>query len=283
MATEGDLNPENEKTNESRGFSEDQLRAITLVVRRLMEEERHRPNSGALANDSHSGKSCLVENRLGGDAMRMLNLPMVTETEDGTQQEELPTGRNGQPIQHTDSVALVHLTANNKKDSSDPKVSRYLVAKGLPSLPMRVVERIWNLQFVEMEDMLPSPRTLRLAEQEPSSRSLQDSLVGALSHFQAIQQHKAHCSVTDITTWVKYFSLYMAVLAKKELAMVPSMVAHMHTVLHLCYHGMWSTVLGFGGGDLHHEWNVVLCIIHTLPPPPPPPPQKKGSSAAGTN
>ena len=107
------------------------------------------------------------------------------------------------------------------------------MAKGLPTLTMRVVERIWNLEFVEMEDLLPAPRSLRLAEQGTTPKSLQDSLVGALSHFQALQQHKAQRRVSDITTWVKCFSLYMAVLAKSEPAMVPSMVAHLHTVLHL--------------------------------------------------
>jgi hypothetical protein len=38
--------------------------------------------------------------------------------------------------------------------------------------------------------------------------------------------------MTDVSTWVRCFTLYMA-LAKKELGMVPSMVAHLHTALQL--------------------------------------------------
>ena len=222
----------------------------------------------------HPGNPRSVGNRPGNDAVRMLNLPVVTETEEGMQQGEAQRGETGNLFSTLIPWLSSFSTTNGKKDSTDQKVSRYLVAKGLPTLPMRVVERIWNLEFVEMEDMLPSPRTLRLAEQEPSARSLQDSLVGALSQFQAIQQHKAQRRVTDITTWVKCFSLYMAVLAKKEPAMVPSMVAHMHTVLRLhqraTQHLAWleydiqfrmelaaSADKGWKEGD---PWQYVACL-----------------------
>lgn len=53
--------------------------------------------------------------------------------------------------------------------------------------------------------------------------------VRALSQFQALQQQKAQQWVTDIT-WVQCFSMYMAVLAKREPNMVPSMVTHLHTI-----------------------------------------------------
>ena len=73
---------------------------------------------------------------------------------------------------------------------------------------------------------------LGLAEQGNPSYSLQDSLVGALNQFQAIQQQKSQRRVMNITTWV-CFSLYMAVLSTRAPEMVPSMVAHLHTVLRL--------------------------------------------------
>ena len=56
---------------------------------------------------------------------------------------------------------------------------------------MKVVEKMWSLDFVEMDNLLPATRFLHLAEQGVAPTSLQDSLVGALSHFQALQQHKA--------------------------------------------------------------------------------------------
>ena len=118
-------------------------------------------------------------------------------------------------------------------DKAVTKPARYLVAKGLPTLPMKLVEKVWNLDYVDMEEFLPTPRSLRLAEQGRSSTSLQESLVGAFSQFQALQQQKTQKRVTDITTWSRCFTLYMAVLSKKAPEMVPSMVAHLHTVYRL--------------------------------------------------
>ena len=42
----------------------------------------------------------------------------------------------------------------------------------------------------------------------------------------------------DLDTWVSCFTLYMAVLSKRAAEMVPSMVAHLHTVLHLHQRGL---------------------------------------------
>ena len=124
-------------------------------------------------------------------------------------------------------------TSGSQSEKSEPKPTRYLVAKGLPTLPTKLVEKIWNLEYVEMEEFLPAPRSLRIAEQSNPSHSLQDSLVGALSQFQALQKQKSQCRVMDVTTWVRCFTLYMAVLSAKAPEMVPSMVAHLHTVLRL--------------------------------------------------
>ena len=84
-----------------------------------------------------------------------------------------------------------------------------------------------------MEEFLPAPRSLRLAEQAKPAVSLQESLVGAFSQFQASQQQKGQHRVLDITTWVRCFSLYIAVMARKAAEMIPCMVAHLHTVLRL--------------------------------------------------
>ena len=46
-----------------------------------------------------------------------------------------------------------------------------------------------------------------------------------------LQQYKTQRRVTDIIMWTCCFSLYMAMLSKKAAEMVPSMVAHLHTVL----------------------------------------------------
>ena len=129
---------------------------------------------------------------------------------------------------------LSALPTTDQKEKSESKQSRYLVSKGLPTLSAKLVERVWALDFVDMEDFLPAPRTLRLVDQRSSAASLQESLVGALDHFQAIQQQqKSQRKVLDTMTWIKCFTLYVATISKKKGAMVPCMVAHMHTVLKL--------------------------------------------------
>ena len=47
----------------------------------------------------------------------------------------------------------------SQSEKTEPKPSRYLVAKGLPTLPMKLVEKVWNLEYVDMEEFLPAPRS----------------------------------------------------------------------------------------------------------------------------
>ena len=60
-------------------------------------------------------------------------------------------------------------------DKVELKPSRYLVEKGLPTLPMKLVEKVGNLEYVDMEEF---PRSLRIAEHGRSSASLQEGLAG---------------------------------------------------------------------------------------------------------
>ena len=90
---------------------------------------------------------------------------------------------------------LTSLSAGgNQLEKMEQKPARYLVAKGLPTLPTKPVEKVWNLEYVGMDEFLPSPHSLRIAEQGNSSHSLQDSLVGALNEFQATQRQKVAAS-----------------------------------------------------------------------------------------
>lgn len=140
---------------------------------------------------------------------------------------------------HSNLAAILPLLTSmtqptEAREKGDPKPSRYLVAKGLPTLPMKLVDKVWNRDYVEMEEFLPTPRVLRLVDQGGAARSLQESLVGALSQFQAIQQQqRSQRPGLDILTWTKCFTLYTAVMSKKLPDMIPSMVAHMHTVVKL--------------------------------------------------
>ena len=60
---------------------------------------------------------------------------------------------------------LSGLPGTSTSQDNDAKPVRFLVVKGLPTLPMKLVEKAWNMEFLEMEDFLPAPRSLRIAEQ----------------------------------------------------------------------------------------------------------------------
>ena len=92
------------------------------------------------------------------------------------------------------SLAYLHVGERQPAGEDRAKASEVsIVAKGLPTLPTKLVEKVWNFEFVEMEEFLPEPRSLRIVEQGSSSQSFQDSLGGALSQFQARQQHNSQC------------------------------------------------------------------------------------------
>ena len=78
---------------------------------------------------------------------------------------------------------LRSLPASSKlRESSTTKPSSYLIAKGLLTLPMGTVNKAWNREYINMEEFLPTPRSLRLAELTRPAVSLQESLVGALNY-----------------------------------------------------------------------------------------------------
>ena len=165
------------------------------------------------------------------EVIRGLGLPIARE-----EREEQREGgmESAAPNNLAAIIPLLNSVPAETREKGELKPSRYLVAKGLPTLPVKLVEKAWNKEYVDMEEFLPTPRSICLADQARTSSSLQESLVGALSQFQALQHHqKSHRPGMDVLTWTKCFSLYIAVMSRKHPDMIPSMVAHMHTVMKL--------------------------------------------------
>ena len=112
------------------------------------------------------------------DTLRSLGLPEIPAPE-----EEQPATVT--PVTNPLAAILPFLTAlpipPEGKEKQETQPVLYLVAKGLPTLPCKQVEKVWGLEFVDMEDFLPAPRSLRLAEQGTAAPSFQESLVGALN------------------------------------------------------------------------------------------------------
>ena len=124
------------------------------------------------------------------DAIKRLGLPAADEQSDSRPQPETGVG-DVNPFASIVSLLASLPGVSDAGDKEEVKPARYLVAKGLPTLPRKVVEKVRKLEFVDMEEFLQASRSLRLAEQGKPSSSLQDSLVGAFSQFQVLQQHRA--------------------------------------------------------------------------------------------
>ena len=90
----------------------------------------------------------------------------------------------------------------------------FLAAPGLPT--SKLAQKIWDLEFVEMEEFLPTNRTLQALDQF-TPESPQDGVLGALHQLQQQQG----CRVADIMTWTRCFSHYVAAMAKKWAELVP--------------------------------------------------------------
>ena len=75
------------------------------------------------------------------------------------------------------------LLGGDSREKGDAKPSCYLVMKGLPTLPMKLVDRIWNLEYIDMEEFQPAPRSLCLAEQGKPAPSLWKTWLGHSTSF----------------------------------------------------------------------------------------------------
>ena len=64
---------------------------------------------------------------------------------------------------------------------STPGTQFLLPAPGLPTVPLKVAQRIWNLEFIELEEFLPNNKTVMMLE-TPSS--VQEGVLGALRQLQ---------------------------------------------------------------------------------------------------
>ena len=164
------------------------------------------------------------------------------------------------------------LVDSSKKPPSNRSMvskSHFLPAPGLPTIPNKLAQKIWNLEFVEMEEFLPSNKTIQAME---NPISMQEGIMGALQQLQ--QPNKR---VVDILTWVRCFSLYIAVMAARHHDLVAPMTSHMHTVMRLqaMYGGMswiqydWQArremnAEGAESWQKRDPWQLLSCLPGTI-------------------
>ena len=92
------------------------------------------------------------------------------------------------------------------------KPQHYLASPGLrfPLSLIVLAQRIWNTEFVEMEEFLPSNRTIQTLE----------SLEGVNSLPGSVPQQQSRRAL-DISTWIRCFTLYIALISEKKPDLVP--------------------------------------------------------------
>ena len=86
--------------------------------------------------------------------------------------------------------------------TSEGRPQLFLAASGLPTVPQKLAQRIWELDLVEMEEFLSSNRTVQALE------------ISGLAREGTVFQVPQACRVADITSWIRCFTLYVAVIAK---------------------------------------------------------------------
>ena len=128
--------------------------------------------------------------------------------------------RTQAPRQVPTEVVPGNTTGGSKEDKGGAISQHVLAAPGLPTVSRKLAQRIWALEFTEMKEFLSTNKVVQSLESG-------DGTPGSSgTHSQSKQ-------VADIITWVRCFSLYLAVMAQKRANIVAPMVSHLHAVIKL--------------------------------------------------
>ena len=100
---------------------------------------------------------------------------------------------------------------------------QYLAAVGLPTIPRKLANRIWELDFIEMDELLPSNKAIQALEGAGSQET------GASTH-PGLSPSQSRRTM-DVMAWVRCYNLYTAVMAQRRPELIGPMAAHLHTVL----------------------------------------------------
>ena len=100
---------------------------------------------------------------------------------------------------------------NNKERKEESGV---YVGEGLPPIPMKLAQRIWQWEFIDMAKMLP----------ELWARRGDDNLTRDPTT-------RVRRPITDLKTWLKAFATYVAVMSQKNGGAVPELMTYMVSII----------------------------------------------------
>ena len=81
----------------------------------------------------------------------------------------MPVDENAPSNQINESLMAALKGTRNEEDHSGKEVKPLhyqLAALGLPTIPQHMAQRIWNLDFIKMEEFLPSSKTMHACLKE---------------------------------------------------------------------------------------------------------------------
>ena len=106
-----------------------------------------------------------------------------------------------------------------EKHSDEPDFSGSLtLGKGLPSLPKKLLERIWAEEYIDFSELPP-------ARIVPRFRRLNEGHSSLLLQLQELERPR-HV-IPDFTTWAQCFAVYTAALTRKHPERLPSLMTYL--------------------------------------------------------
>ena len=157
---------------------------------------------------------------------KQIVMPYLTGTQGGGIRFHLPVD----PLLSSGpSLPLLGSLVEDEPSHTSTSGSSTVINKGLPPIPTKLVERIRKWECVDLAQLLDDYR-------QPEGYTLQPSTGEQILVIDQDQVQHCRKQITDIFTWLKAFSRYMAVLTSCDSttsAQTTGLVAHLHLILQL--------------------------------------------------
>ena len=129
----------------------------------------------------------------------------------------------------TESLKLGDVGQEQGIEKSSPGETA-IIAEGLRPLPRKLIQKIQNWEFTDLEMLLPNPR----AKSEVALSQRQDGVL-VVQSLENLKKRKPRILVYP--QWVEAFSVYVAVIGKKHPQFIPDLMAYQVLIKEASAHG----------------------------------------------
>ena len=134
--------------------------------------------------------------------------------------------------------------------------SQVMIGAGLPPIPAKLVSKIEAGEFVDMVELLPD--RFGIAKSRPGDESARPS------------KHKQR-TVTTILEWIQCFSIYLAVIAKKQPQRIPDLLAYQTLIIESQLEYQSDAWMGYdrrfrqrAAANPHTSWSTINTTLWNL-------------------